>query len=210
MIDSKVQRRKKDCNGPPPGKYMIVFVDDLNMPKKEEYGAQPPVEVIRQWMDHGGWFNRKELTFLNIVDIVYLSAMGPPGGGRSFITNRLLRHFNLVTYCELEDADVKMIFNTKLGAYVKSYTNEVYNAVEKATLATLSLYKAVELEMLPTPSKSHYTFNLRDMANVIQGMSSSSSKAIINVNTFIKLWAHEFEREFGDRLISTEDRQWLR
>jgi hypothetical protein len=27
---------------------------------------------------------------------------------------------------------------------------------------------------------------------------------------FIKLWAHEFEREFGDSLISQADRDWLR
>jgi dynein heavy chain len=102
-LDEKFDKRRKGVYGPPVGKKYTVFIDDLNMPKKEEYGAQPPLELIRQFMDHKGWYDRKskEKPFNKIEDMFFVSAMGPPGGGRAAITARLQRHFNIITYTDL-------------------------------------------------------------------------------------------------------------
>ena len=58
------------------------------MPKVEVYGAQPPIELLRQFADAGGWYDCKGLVLNSLVDLRFVAAMAPPGGGRHAMTTR--------------------------------------------------------------------------------------------------------------------------
>jgi dynein heavy chain len=51
MLESKLDKRRKNLLGAPGGKHTLLFIDDLNMPACQKYGAQPPLEFLRQNID---------------------------------------------------------------------------------------------------------------------------------------------------------------
>ena len=59
----------------------------------------------KAYPETGGWFERKDVThpFRNIIDVLLFASMGPPGGGRSFITPRMTGHLYLVGFPLLDD-----------------------------------------------------------------------------------------------------------
>lgn len=210
LIDSKLEKRRRGVMGPPTGKKMVLFVDDLNMPQKEYYGAQPPIELLRQWHDHRGWFNRKELKKFDIIDVIMVSAMGPPGGGRTYITERLKRHYNTLAYSDFSEASIIQIFSTITKFFFAAFDDDVQRLLAGAIQCTITVFKQALLDLLPTPAKCHYLFNLRDIWKVFLGMCSLSSKKANAQDIVVRCWCHEVQRVFGDRLTDQADLRWMR
>ncbi|CAH8647966.1 unnamed protein product [Schistosoma rodhaini] len=206
IIMSRLDRRRKCVYGPPLGKQCIIFIDDLNMPMKENYGAQPPIELLRMWIDHDHWYDRKDNTKQYLVDVHFMAAMGPPGGGRNNITSRLIRHTNVLGVNEFDDQTMLKIFTTITDKHFSNGFEPQFMRLSKIIVqATLNVYKLAITTFLPTPAKSHYVFNLRDFARVIKGIRLVPSSNMKDEDKLMRLWIHEIYRVFYDRLTMTED-----
>jgi len=101
-----------------------------------------------------------------------ITAMGPPGGGKTFVTPRFMRHFNTVAFTNFDEHTMNNIFRTILRWYLKTqnFNPDVQELEQKIVAGTLKIYQRIQEDLKPTPMKSHYTFNLRDFSKVICGM----------------------------------------
>ncbi|XP_043943753.1 dynein axonemal heavy chain 3-like [Protopterus annectens] len=212
IILTKLERKRKGIYGAPARKKVFVFVDDLNMPAKEKYGAQPPIELLRQWIDHGYWFDRNDTSKVHIQDTSIVVAMSPPSGGRHAVTPRFLRHFNIISIDAFNEETMKSIFQPVVDYHFsKGFETSLRRYSRIFVWATTDMYSQTVAKFLPTPSKLHYAFNLRDFSRVIQGLMLLKCEQVPPGNEgafkLARLWIHEVYRVFSDRLVDNEDRK---
>ncbi|XP_006151956.1 dynein heavy chain 2, axonemal [Tupaia chinensis] len=187
-------------------KIMVPTVDTIRYNYlKDTFGSQPPLELIRLWIDYGFWYDRVKQTIKYIRDMFLMAAMGPPGGGRTVISPRLQSRFNLINMTFPTESQIIRIFGTMINQKLQDFEEEVKPIGNVVTEATLDVYNTVVQRFLPTPAKIHYLFNLRDISKVFQGMLRANKDFHDTKSSITRLWIHECFRVFSDRLVDAAD-----
>jgi dynein heavy chain len=68
FMESKLEKKGKNVLAPPSNQRMLIFIDDMNMPQIGTFGVQPPLELLRQCLDSGGFYDLKKKTFKKLAD----------------------------------------------------------------------------------------------------------------------------------------------
>ena len=199
-LEAPLEKKSGVRFGPPGAKSMVYFIDDMNMPFVDKYDTQSAIEIVRQYVDYGGWYDKVKIVLKDIVACQLVGAMNPTAGSFQ-ITPRMQRHFvtfgivvrarsvsrccrsracaawrvtlaNAASHVQMPGPEiVRSIYHQLIHGHLQDFEPDVARLSGKLTDATIELHKAVMDAFLPSSVKFHYQFNLREMSNITQARS---------------------------------------
>jgi len=204
-IEGYIDKRSGNMYGPPIGKKLLLFIDDMNLPFVETYGTQNAIALLTQHMQYGSVFDRTDLGMRKqLKDLQYVAAMNPTAGSFE-ICERCQRHFATFAVSMPSVEDLRYIFQNIFCGHLTKFSPVMQDLGGKIVDAAISLHNAVSLRFLPSAVKFMYNWNMREFAQIFQGCCRATCDYYIKPVTLIRLFAHEAERVFSDRLTSEEE-----
>lgn len=128
-------------------------------------------------------YDRARCELKYVKDTQLLAAMAPPGGGRNPFSQRINACFSTINMTQPNDAQLKRIFSTLLNLKLAEFDDDVRPLAKPIVAASVEIYRAVSRELLPTPSKSHYIFNTRDLAKIVLGVMQVRARVLPSAHT---------------------------
>lgn len=204
-MEGYIDKRSGTQFGPPMGKKMVFFIDDMNLPYVETYGTQNAIALLTQHMQHGSVFDRGDLGIRkNLMDIQYLAAMNPTAGSFE-ICERCQRHFATFAIAMPSSSDLKTIFLSLLGGHLNSFQPNIQDLTCKLVDVAIEVHESVSSRFLPSAVKFMYNWNMRELTNIFQGCCHASPEYYIKPVTMARLFVHETQRVYSDRLVSEDE-----
>ncbi|CAH1391173.1 unnamed protein product [Nezara viridula] len=121
----------------------------------------------------------------------------------------LIHSFVNILIMDTGTESLNTIYHSILSQHLANPEHKVPSIVSRlcpnVVAASINLHHKVSQLFLPTASKFHYIFNLRDISNAFQGLLFSGYDCLNQPMDLIRLWMHETQRVFGDKLTDDKD-----
>ena len=199
------------------------------------YSRRSALALLRQHLDYGFWYCRSAGEFGRIRwidDARYICALNPQAlrGAPSPVCPRLLRQFAVLCVPAPSDEMLEAIFTPFLDAMSIRLPGAMQPMIAPPNAPLLNsammLHVAVVKEFRGSAARPQFKWSaLRQLSQIVTGMAAASESLKVQIKATVaggeiaadasdtavedrlmRLWIHESERAYGDRLITEDER----
>ncbi|CRG96277.1 dynein heavy chain, putative [Plasmodium gallinaceum] len=207
LMQSCLEKKSGKQFSPPYQQKLIYFIDDINMPKCDDYNTQSAIELLCQYIDTNSWFDLEKLNLIKILNTKLISCMNYNRGNFT-INPRLLRHFFILNINFPENNTVNSIFSALLKDHFSNFKQDVSDLIPSILKSTISLYYNIEKTFKRTATYFYYEFNLRDIHSIVKGLLTATPVTFQDCDKLLFLWLHECERVYSDKLNKKDKKKY--
>ncbi|KAF8821953.1 dynein heavy chain family protein, partial [Cardiosporidium cionae] len=191
FIEALLDRKHKKRLGAPEYKKLILYIEDVNLPQ--------------------GVYDRKKFFWKDIDDLLVLLSCNLPGGAQNVLSSRFLRHFYVLAMADTPLKSLHYIYSSLMDNYFshQSVSTSILAFSKTIVDKTLDLYSRFCEYFIPTAKMPQYSFSLRQLSHVFQGIQMAHPSAFEEEASFVRLWKHELHRIFGDRISDITHKIWF-
>ncbi|CAI9717935.1 dynein heavy chain 8, axonemal-like [Octopus vulgaris] len=215
FFNSSIIHRQGFIHGAKDKKKLAVFIEDINIPKKDQFGIQRCNEFLRQLLDGKIIYDPSspfEMKF--IEDLCLIAEMTHPEPRLEQLNQRLLRQFAIFNLPEPEENDLSIILGKKLetavnGENLPNIDTKLFNNLVEASYQLLSGLQST-LKLSSLPGSTHYMFTIQSLEHCFKGLTKLPLKERTNENFIILLLIHDIQNVLLDSVCRNEDHNFFK
>nr|KAJ3421295.1 hypothetical protein HK105_003977 [Polyrhizophydium stewartii] len=190
-----------------PDRWLVLFCDEINLPRQDKYGTQRVISFMRQIIEHGGFW-RSDRTWVSVQRVQFVGACNPPTDpGRIPLTPRFLRHAPVVFVDYPGPESLMTIYSTFARACLKVHPN-LRGYADALTGAMVDFFVSTKKRFTPD-IQPHYIYSPRELTRWIRGVHEIIHQLdFVSIEMLVRTWAHEGLRLYQDRLVDEDERAW--
>ena len=201
FLEQPLEKVKGSQYAPKYHKRHIYYVEDVNTTKKEVYGAIPPMEVLRELLEHQSWYELSNNSRKSASKVSFLCSMDIKKGCKHGITARFKRQFHTIAIEEPSTETITDLFSTAAVSYfakknpiIKQFSKQLSESSVQMLEFAKSEFSAIEPKTLQ--------FGTHDIMKVFEGIGRAKPLTLSSPKQLAELWVHEHLRVYQDRMNS--------
>ena len=178
FLEHPLEKVKCREYAPKDHKKHIYYVDDVNIAKKEVYGAVPSLEVLREFLEHGRWYDLSNNTRKSVKNVSFLCSMDANRGNKDAIPSRFKRHFNTFSFAPASDDTIVSVFSTAAASHFAKHNPLIQKFSRQLSESSCQMLSFAKQEFPAIEPNKHYAFNPSDIKKVFEGLVRAKPESV--------------------------------